>query len=784
MDVSVRQCVETDENRVERDLPVPDVTTKRKLFGLTHAGALIATSYYTLCAETTNPDTVAQAREAVQDEEGEEKDLPPAKSAMLGFASFDDKLPASLAQWPEVVEYLQKRLLFGRPNGCLLLTAFSQSSVVATSRVLTPILHALFAAKPEVGGVAIAVPVGAPIEELGLFEHVFSMRDTVAVSSGALFRFFRAVRADYTPAVFIRQAIADTSEDAERIAPVVEKSMMQTRLQDGAAHVAWFNPLELPIAIASQNEHSVSFVAETVTGGSEPGALCGILGCTDAIPTTLVEQYGKLFGDMYRVRGSMATSTSSKKPLTVLALGPTGAGKGTQCALLAREFGVVHVSAGEILETQIREATAAGQRAQPYVDAGDLVPDELVTELVVSRLRDEDCATRGWLLDGFPRTEMQARVLVAHCLIPDIVVVVDLEDEIVVKRLTDRRVDPESGRTFHLELDPPPEDVAYRVVSLPRDDETLVRKRLAVYREHQEGVLHTFMKISTVFHADGARTVAAVERKIIHEIYRVRGIRRPLSLRNPPKLVISGPPAGGKGTQCEWLVRAFNVVHLSTGDMLRSSIQASAPLGLEAKAYMDAGDLVPDELIIEMILERLSQPDCEKRGWLLDGFPRTRAQAEAMMDKGIVPDAMLVLDVPDEIVVERISGRVLDPETGASYHLTYNPPPTEEIARRCITRSDDNADTVRVRLQNYHDNCNEVTAALGSACEVVEADGTRPIEEIADTFLGVVERCLLRNNCVAVTMFSMAIETEARTQLFLPTGLYSSPFSSSRWCTS
>jgi len=141
-----------------------------------------------------------------------------------------------------------------------------------------------------------------------------------------------------------------------------------------------------------------------------------------------------------------------------------------------------------------------------------------------------------------------------------------------------------------------------------------------------------------------------------------------------------------------------------------------------------------------------------------------------MLDKGIVPDAMLLLDVPDEVVVERISGRVLDPETGASYHLTFNPPPTEEIASRCITRSDDTAETVRTRLQNYHDNCDQVASALGSACELVEADGTRPIEQIAETFLGAVERCLLRNNCVAISMFSIASDLETRAQLFLPKG--------------
>jgi len=607
MEVAVRQCVDADVAGVEEELLLPDTAAKRRLFGLTHAGALIETSYYTLCAETASPEA-----EGKQERPEDGDDVPTTKT-MLGFAAFDDKIPASLARWPEVVEYLKNRLLFGRPSGCLLLTAFSYSAVVDASRVLTPLLHELFAAKPELGGVVLAVPVGVPVEDMGLFDHIFSLRDTVAVSSGALYRFFRAVRADYAPAMFVRPAIADAvASEAERLEPVVDKAMMQTRLQDGAAHHAWFDPQELSTTIASQNEHAVCFVAESVSG-LQQGSLCGVLACTDAIPASQVDAYGKLFGDMYRQRSSIhgPPSAGSKKPLKVLVLGPTGSGKGTQCALLAKEFGAVHVSAGDILQAQIREGTEVGARAQPYIDGGELVPDDLVIDLVLARLRSDECVQRGWLLDGFPRTEIQARMLAGHGITPDIVVVLNLEDDLVIKRLADRRVDPDSGRTFHLELDPPPEELAASLVTMPRDDETLVRKRLAAYHEHEEAVLEAFMKSSVIFHADAARSVPAVEQKIIHEIYRVRGIRRRLRLRHPPKLVISGPPAGGKGTQCEWLERAFDVVHLSTGDMLRASIQADAPLGREAKAFMEAGELVPDELIIAMILERLAQPDCE-----------------------------------------------------------------------------------------------------------------------------------------------------------------------------
>lgn len=747
----MRVCVEGDQARVE-DLSEPEASIKRQLFGLTHSGALIETCYYTLCAEADSNNN---------DEGG--------SPSLLGFAAFDDKVPDSLAQWPEVIEYLRKRLLFGKPNGCLLLAAFSHSAIVDSARVLTPMLQRVFADKPELGGVVLAVPVGVGVEEFELFDHVFSLRDTVSVASGALFRFFRTVRADYSPAVYIREALAE-SNDIDVITPVVERSQLQARQNGGDAYSPWFEERELTTAITSQNEHSVCLVAECVT----PKTLCGILACTDAVPSTQVDAYSKLFGDLYRQRVTSGSSGPSKdKPLAIMIVGPPGSGKGTQSEILAHEFGVVHVSSGDLLHAHIRDGTASGDRAQEFVQGCDLVPDDVVTDLVLERLRQDDCQTRGWVVDGFPRTELQARTMISQGVSPDIVVVLDLEDDHAVKRLGDRRVDEETGRQFHLEFNPPPPELADRVVQMPRDGEAMVRKRLSAHRENEEAVLQLFMKASEIFHVDGARLVQAKARKIIHEIYRVRGVRRPLVLRNPPKLVISGPPAGGKGTQCEWLVRAFNVVHLSTGDMLRSAIQNNSPLGLEAREYMLAGELVPDELIIGLILDRLEKPDCQLRGWLLDGFPRTRTQALAMMDKGIVPDAMLVLDVPDEVVVERISGRVLDPDTGNTYHLSYNPPPTEEIAGRCIVRSDDTEETVRVRLKNYHDNCTEVMDTFASASEVIRAIGTSAIEEIAEQFFSSIERCLLRNNCVAVSMFGMASEFDCRVQLFLPQGEHS-----------
>ena len=220
--------------------------------------------------------------------------------------------------------------------------------------------------------------------------------------------------------------------------------------------------------------------------------------------------------------------------------------------------------------------------------------------------------------------------------------------------------------------------------------------------------------------------------------------------RMAPKIIIAGPPAAGKGTQCAHLVSTYDIIHLSTGDMLRAAAVAGTDIGKEAKRFMDAGDLVPDTLIIDIILQRLQEHDCVTQGWLLDGFPRTGIQADVMKEAGILPDTVILLDVDDDIVISRISGRRVDPETGATYHMEWNPPP-EDVLDRVIIRDDDTPETIKVRLGNYHKNVEAVLDAFSDEVAgfplVVRLDGAAEktsistrIEEAVNERMNAVHR--------------------------------------------
>jgi adenylate kinase len=171
------------------------------------------------------------------------------------------------------------------------------------------------------------------------------------------------------------------------------------------------------------------------------------------------------------------------------------------------------------------------------------------------------------------------------------------------------------------------------------------------------------------------------------------------------RLLFIGPPGAGKGTQAALLVERYGIPHVSTGDMLRDAVKAGSPMGTLAKTFMDAGQLVPDDVIVGVVRERLRQPDCLAAGVLLDGFPRTLPQAEALEEmlasEGLALDAVVVMEVPDALIVERIVWRRTDPVTGAIYHLKFNPPPAE-VAERLRHRSDDTEEAVRARLDSFH----------------------------------------------------------------------------------
>jgi adenylate kinase len=217
------------------------------------------------------------------------------------------------------------------------------------------------------------------------------------------------------------------------------------------------------------------------------------------------------------------------------------------------------------------------------------------------------------------------------------------------------------------------------------------------------------------------------------------------------RLILLGGPGAGKGTQANFIKDKYQIPQISTGDMLRAAIKVGSDLGKKAKGYMDSGGLVPDEVIIGLVKERIKEADCQK-GFLFDGFPRTIPQADAMKDAGVALDGVVDINVPDAEIIKRMSGRRVHLASGRTYHITFNPPKEDgkddATGEALIQRDDDQEDTVRNRLDVYHAQTeplvdyykNWESSGESAAPKYIRIEGVGKVEEIRDQIYSVLDR--------------------------------------------
>ena len=211
------------------------------------------------------------------------------------------------------------------------------------------------------------------------------------------------------------------------------------------------------------------------------------------------------------------------------------------------------------------------------------------------------------------------------------------------------------------------------------------------------------------------------------------------------KIIMLGAPGAGKGTQAKRIAQRYGIPHVSTGDIFRANIKNGTELGMKAKAYMDAGNLVPDEITIGMLLDRIHEADCEK-GYVLDGFPRTIPQAEsltaALKERGEKMDYAIDVDVPDENIINRMSGRRACLACGATYHIAYNPPKKEGVCDQCgeplVLRKDDKPETVKNRLEVYHQQTQPLIDYYKKEGILAQVDGTQSMDQVFEDIVKII----------------------------------------------
>ena len=433
--------------------------------------------------------------------------------------------------------------------------------------------------------------------------------------------------------------------------------------------------------------------------------------------------------------------------MNIAFIGPACAGKSTQAARLARPFELRHLSTGKLLRDHFERHTALGILAKKYVASGDLVPDDLVDAMV------EENAVRmapneGFLLDAFPSTLHQARFIdemfrsLGRKL--DAVYYISIPDQMVFERASER---------FPKRAD---------------DTVEILTNRLRVFRRNVAPVLDYFSDSGRLGFIDGSGTIDEVYNKLMlalgdilagqrltlstaqHDLLQNLGVSptTPVSgggLKSL-NLVLLGGPGSGKGTQAEHISTTHRIPHISTGDLFRNDMEKETELGKIARAYIDHGDLVPDDVTEAMVRRRLREPDCAT-GFLLDGFPRTLPQAHALeeilaeMNRQL--SGVVSLEVPDDSIVERLSGRRICRECKRSFHVRFHPftacPESKCHGEHLSQRDDDTTETILNRLKKFHLQTAPLISYYRKAGQLAEIVGTGELDDVRDRITEAVE---------------------------------------------
>lgn len=445
--------------------------------------------------------------------------------------------------------------------------------------------------------------------------------------------------------------------------------------------------------------------------------------------------------------------------MNIAIIGPSGVGKGSHAAALCTRFRLRHVATGDLFRDNLRSQTALGILARKYMEQGELVPDEVVDAMIeewLCHLPPE----RGALFDGFPRTVAQAKfldeLLGRFDRSLDAVVYLQVPDDEIVQRLSGRFICRSCQTPYHQQKRPPQvygvcDECGGELYHRPDDSTELTRARLRVFHRAAGPVLDYYSACRKLVIVSGEEAIIEVEARLVRALEGVRnrtyGFATPEEVAALPKvslveptpvhiarrtldLVLFGAPGSGKGTQAEQLCREFNLPHIATGDLFRDNLRRETELGKLAKTYMNRGELVPDDVTDAMVEDRLAQPDVHD-GCILDGFPRNIHQAEALADimgrQQRRLSGVLYINVPDEAIVERLSGRMICEKCQAPYHMQYKLPRTAGVCDHCggalYQRPDDSPSTVRARLGTFHRQTEPLIEFYRSRGLLMEVDG-------------------------------------------------------------
>ncbi|XP_041644058.1 adenylate kinase 8 [Cheilinus undulatus] len=389
----------------------------------------------------------------------------------------------------------------------------------------------------------------------------------------------------------------------------------------------------------------------------------------------------------------------------IIVLGPPAVGKHTVAKKLSTELGAIHVS----IESLLKDPSALSAQAHQYTLKEQELSAELVVKLIQQRLDTVDCFNKGWVLEGIPQTRLQALSLQQIGILPEHVVMLEAPDDVLLERSQGKLVDPISGDVYHRTYILPAEDnVTQRLEKGQSRSEKQQSAELHHYRCEVTGLSSAYEHVLKIINSDQPHT----------DVYQqvlafVRTRHRPRT----PRVLLLGPPGSGKSHQARLLSETYKMVDVCCGHLLRSVAAEGSPLSEKIKPYLDHETPVPDSLVLQVLEERLSQLDCSCRGWILHGFPSDLQQAKSLRESQHQPNRVFLLELTDDVCLERLTLRATDPVSGERFHALTRPAPTAEVQDRLKTRKEDSTNTVTHKRRQYKRNIADIqTIFPGAVC--------------------------------------------------------------------
>ncbi|XP_078346811.1 adenylate kinase 8-like [Oculina patagonica] len=398
----------------------------------------------------------------------------------------------------------------------------------------------------------------------------------------------------------------------------------------------------------------------------------------------------------------------------IIVHGPPAAGKRTMSVMAAQHFNCVHITLDNLLA---ESDSKSANKAREYISAKETVPTHIWVSMIKERLQKEDCISKGWLLEAFPQTREQAQALQAEGINPKNFVLLEAPDTVLIERVMGKRIDPETGDVYHSTFDPPTDPaVVQRLVPDSKSSEKVMIERLMEYHRHIDGILMCYEKIYKSINVDQPKT------DVFSQVLSYLKMNHRDSAPHTPRVILLGPTGCGKSVQAELLASKYGLVNVSCTELIKQSLVDDSKLGEAVRPYVERNMMVPDDLVLQLLQNRLAQLDAVTKGWVIHSFPKTREQAESLTRAGYEPNRVIFMDVPTDTILERMTLRSVDPVTGERYHLIYHPPRTNEVKQRLQTSQKDVESAVNSRIADYQAYIEEIAEYYEESGQHINAD--------------------------------------------------------------